>query len=124
MTQPIPFLEVASFAFFSALALTPLTRRLARATGYVDHPAARKAHAQSTPLLGGVAIAAALVIAPLVASAVGAFPIAAPSAAVGAGGLAALALGLIDDRWPPGPRAKLLGQPLAGARVPYSRALG
>jgi len=85
----------------------------------VDHPAARKAHAQSTPLLGGVAIAAALVIAPLVASAVGAFPIAAPSAGIVVGALVALALGLIDDRWPLGPRGKLLGQLLAGACLVY-----
>jgi UDP-GlcNAc:undecaprenyl-phosphate GlcNAc-1-phosphate transferase len=99
--------------------LTPLLRRLARATGYVDHPAARKAHAQSTPLLGGVAIAAALVIAPLLAGAIGSSTIAAPTMGVVAGALLALVLGLIDDRRPLGPKAKLLGQLLAGACLVY-----
>ncbi|HYR52880.1 MAG TPA: MraY family glycosyltransferase [Candidatus Dormibacteraeota bacterium] len=112
-------LEVAPLAFFSALALTPLARRLARATGYVDDPAARKAHAQSTPLLGGAAVAAALVIAPLLARAMGASPIAAPTTGVVVGALIALALGLIDDRRPLGPKSKLLGQLLAGACLVY-----
>ena len=119
MTEPIPFLEVAPFAFFAALALTPLTRRLARATGYVDHPDPRKAHAEATPLLGGVAIAAALVLAPLLAGALGASVIAAPSLGLVVGALIALALGLIDDRRPLRPRGKLLGQFAAGACLVY-----
>ena len=77
---PIPLLEIAPFAFFAALALTPLTRQLARATGYVDHPEPRKAHARATPLLGGVAIAAALVLAPILARAAGNSTVAPPSA--------------------------------------------
>ena len=111
----IPFLEVAPFAFFAALALTPLTRRLARATGYVDHPDPRKAHAHATPLLGGVAIAAALVLAPLLAALIGPSTIAAPSLGLVAGALIAFAMGLIDDRRPLGPRGKLIGQLAAGA---------
>ena len=82
---PLPLLEVAGFAFFAALALTPLTSGLARATGYVDHPDPRKAHARATPLLGGIAIAAALVLAPLLAGAFGPGSVAAPSWGVVAG---------------------------------------
>jgi len=46
LSPALPFLEIAPFAFFTALTLTPLTWRLARATGYVDHPDPRKAHAR------------------------------------------------------------------------------
>ncbi len=120
MTRPIPFLEIAPFAFFAALALTPLTRLLARATGYVDHPDPRKAHAHATPLLGGVAIAAALVLAPLLAASIGASTIAAPSLGLVAGALIAFTLGLVDDRRPLGPRAKLIGQLAAGACLVWS----
>ena len=115
MTPSIPLLEVAGFAFFAALALTPLTRKLARATGYVDHPDPRKAHARSTPLLGGVAIAGALVLAPILAVTLGSSVIAAPPMGLVVGGIIALALGLIDDRHPLGPRGKLIGQFAAGA---------
>ncbi|HEY2923396.1 MAG TPA: MraY family glycosyltransferase [Candidatus Eisenbacteria bacterium] len=114
MTPP-PLLEVALFAFLAVLALTPLAQNLARATGYVDHPDPRKAHSHATPLLGGLAIAAALVLAPILARAIGASSVAAPSMGLVAGGLIALALGLIDDRRPLGPRGKLLGQLAAGA---------
>ena len=115
VSPALPFLEIAPFAFFSALALTPLTRRLACATGYVDQPDPRKAHTNATPLLGGVAIALALVLAPILASVLGASVVAAPSMGLVAGALLALALGLIDDRRPLGPRWKLLGQLAAGA---------
>lgn len=115
MTIPPPLLEVAGFAFFAALALTPLTQKLARATGYVDHPDPRKAHARATPLLGGVAVAGALVLAPILAVVLGSSVIAAPSMGLVVGGLIALALGLIDDRHPLGPRGKLIGQFAAGA---------
>ncbi|HXF59132.1 MAG TPA: MraY family glycosyltransferase, partial [Candidatus Saccharimonadales bacterium] len=111
----LPLLEVAGFAFFAALAFTPLTSRLARATGYVDHPDPRKAHARATPLLGGVAIAAAIVLASILAAAFGRSAIAMPSAGILAGAAIALALGLIDDRKPLGPRGKLIGQFAAGA---------
>src|SRR5438046_7831478 len=117
MPRSIPFLEIAPFAFFTALLLTPLTSRLARATGYVDHPASHKAHAESTPLLGGIAIALALVIAPLIAAAIGASALVAPSTGLVVGALIALALGLIDDRRPLGPWGTPLAQFLAVAGV-------
>ena len=45
---------------------TPLARRAAIGLGMVDHPEARKVHLAPVPLLGGVAIYAAFVIAILV----------------------------------------------------------
>src|SRR5206468_8362496 len=110
-----PFLEIAPFAFLTALTLTPLTWRLARATGYVDHPDPRRAHANPTPLLGGVAIAVTLVLAPVLARGAGVSVVAAPSMGLVAGALSALALGLIDDRRPLVVRGKLTGQIAAAA---------
>ncbi len=110
-----PLIEIAAFAFLAALALTPLTRRLAWVTGYIDHPDPRKAHAEATPLLGGLAIAASLVLAPLLARAVSAREIANPSLGLVAAAAIALGLGLLDDRRPLGPLGKLTGQLAAGA---------
>jgi len=109
----IPLLEIAPLAFFTALALTPITRAFARATGFVDHPDPRKAHARATPLLGGVAIAGALAAAPLLARAIASSSVTAPRPGLLAGALVALGLGLVDDRRPLGPAPKLLGQLLA-----------
>ncbi|MGI5882080.1 MAG: glycosyltransferase family 4 protein [Dethiobacteria bacterium] len=49
------FLAVA-VAFFLALGLTPLMRRLALRTGILDYPDQRKDHGQAMPLLGGAAV--------------------------------------------------------------------
>ena len=43
-------------ALLLSLALTPAGIRLAWATGYLDHPAARKLHISATALLGGAAV--------------------------------------------------------------------
>src|SRR5687768_833031 len=48
-----------ALAFVVALALTPLARRLAIRTDFLDHPAGYKSHAASTPYLGGAAVVAA-----------------------------------------------------------------
>lgn len=50
------------------LILTPYVRKLAGATGVLDVPSQRKVHLQPTPLLGGVAIYAAILIAWVVSS--------------------------------------------------------
>jgi UDP-GlcNAc:undecaprenyl-phosphate GlcNAc-1-phosphate transferase len=97
----------------AVLLVTPLVRRVAWATGYLDHPEARKLHIAATPLLGGVAVA--------VGTAVGAnlgfwsLAMALPSRALWwmAGAALAVTLGLIDDKRGMGPAAKMLIQ--AGA---------
>lgn len=50
-------------AFVLAIGATPLARRLALHTGMVDQPNARKVHKSPIPLLGGVAMYGAFVIA-------------------------------------------------------------
>ncbi|MBI4364010.1 MAG: undecaprenyl/decaprenyl-phosphate alpha-N-acetylglucosaminyl 1-phosphate transferase [Candidatus Latescibacteria bacterium] len=113
--EALPLLVVAPLAFVAALVFTPLARRLARATGYLDQPASRKSHTEPTPLLGGVAIAAALVAAPLLARALSSTAIAPPHPGLLAGAFVALALGLVDDRRALRPGHKLAWQLVAGA---------
>jgi UDP-GlcNAc:undecaprenyl-phosphate GlcNAc-1-phosphate transferase len=115
LTGTPPFLVLAPLAFASALLLTPIIRRIARATGYMDLPDPRKAHPEPTPLLGGVAVALALALAPLLAR-VG-FGVRSPLPAPGilAGAALSLGLGLLDDRRPMGPLGKLIGQLAAAA---------
>jgi UDP-GlcNAc:undecaprenyl-phosphate/decaprenyl-phosphate GlcNAc-1-phosphate transferase len=100
----------APLAFGVALLATPLVRRLAAATGYIDHPDPRKHHPEPTPLLGGVAIAAALVLGPALARLLAGADIALPSGGVLFGAALSLALGLVDDRRPMRPLGKLAGQ--------------
>jgi UDP-GlcNAc:undecaprenyl-phosphate GlcNAc-1-phosphate transferase len=93
-----------------ALFVTPVLTRVAWATGYLDHPEARKLHISATPLLGGVAVA--------LGTALGVFlgywslQMVPPSPAVWwvAGAVGAIALGLIDDRWGMAPALKMFGQ--------------
>ena len=49
--------------FAASLGLTPLTRQLARRLGVVDKPSSRKVHQVPTPLMGGLAIYGAFMIA-------------------------------------------------------------
>jgi len=100
-------------AFVGALATTPLARRIAVRVGVVDQPAARKFHARPTPLLGGVAVYAAFIVALLafgerfyIREAVG----------ILVGATFCSLLGLVDDRQAIGARAKLVGQ-LAAAGI-------
>jgi UDP-GlcNAc:undecaprenyl-phosphate GlcNAc-1-phosphate transferase len=53
-------------ALFASLTLTLPVRQLALRVGMVDHPGTRKVHLQPTPLLGGMAIYAAVLLAMLV----------------------------------------------------------
>lgn len=60
MMQFVPIMIVS---FAAALGLTPITRRLARRFGVMDQPSARKVHREATPLLGGLAIYGAMMLA-------------------------------------------------------------
>ena len=50
-------------ALVLAIGVTPLAQRVARRIGMVDKPSARKQHTVPTPLLGGVAIYLAVILA-------------------------------------------------------------
>jgi UDP-GlcNAc:undecaprenyl-phosphate GlcNAc-1-phosphate transferase len=110
LSLPVPLLEVASLSFGAALLLTPLTRRLAVATGSLDVPDDRKTHPEPTPLLGGVAVAAAIVLGPVLARVTFGSEIRAPHPGIVAGGFLSLVIGLWDDRRPMPPLGKLVGQ--------------
>jgi UDP-GlcNAc:undecaprenyl-phosphate GlcNAc-1-phosphate transferase len=110
-------LAVAPLSFGVAVLLTPLVRRLAGATGYLDHPDPRKHHPEPTPLLGGVAVAGALILGPLLARLLFHADVDWPRAGVLFGSVLSLILGLIDDRHPMRPLGKLAGQVVAGVTL-------
>lgn len=103
-------------ALVTALALTPAARRLALAAGVVDRPNERSVHRQPVPLLGGLAVFAA------VSAAVGGPALAGrlegPVAGILLGGLAMVLVGLLDDLVALRPAVKLAGQVLAAAVLP------
>ena len=109
-------LTLALAAALLALLLTPLARRLAIHWGAIDHPGPRRIHAQPTPRMGGLAIAAAVLVA-----AWGARLALAPVMALEArpllgytlAALPIVALGLADDRWNVSPWVKLAIQTCA-----------
>jgi UDP-GlcNAc:undecaprenyl-phosphate/decaprenyl-phosphate GlcNAc-1-phosphate transferase len=110
LSGSIPFLVVAPLAFASALLLTPILARFARQTGYLDHPDRRKSHDEPTPLLGGVAVAGALVLAALLARYFFSISFDLPRPGFLLGAALSLGMGLLDDRRPMPPLGKLAGQ--------------
>jgi UDP-GlcNAc:undecaprenyl-phosphate GlcNAc-1-phosphate transferase len=111
-------LPAYAIALGLALALTPLTVRLAWAIGYLDHPEARKLHTAATALLGGAVVFASALIAWWIALRIGHRPIDALGPQVlplVSGAAISLVWGLWDDRFGMGVRLKLVGQLLAGA---------
>ncbi len=105
-----------------AFALTPLTMRLAHRIGAVDLPSGRGLSARVTPLLGGLAIFAALLVAGLIwlpdtTAAVHRHGVLVTGVVHWRGVLLAAALitlvGAIDDRFDLNPALKLAGQVLA-----------
>lgn len=101
-----------ALAFLTAVGLalvgTPVLRRLATATGFVDHPAPRKSHRRPIPYLGGIAIIGSVLVALLFESR------AAPEVAVLMAGAAGLgAMGLLDDDRTVDPRFRFLAETLA-----------
>lgn len=111
----------ALYAFLVAAAvtalLTPLTMRLARAVGAVDEPRERGLSSRATPLLGGLAIFAGVLVAALAFLPAGY----GHDAHLWQGVLLAAALitvvGALDDRFDLPPLAKLAGQIAAAAIV-------
>lgn len=105
------FMPIVLASALVAFVLTPLSRRLARRIGYVDHPGTQKIHIAPMPLLGGLAIYLALVIGLLVLNL--GRPQREAFAIVLAVSVVAL-VGLWDDRYGMDPIVKLGGQVLAG----------
>lgn len=85
----------AIVALVASVALTGPVRRLALRAGWVDHPAPRKIHASPMPLLGGLAMYCAVVLALLV---VLQGRLATQTLGVLAGATLLGVVGLLDDR--------------------------
>jgi UDP-GlcNAc:undecaprenyl-phosphate GlcNAc-1-phosphate transferase len=106
----------ALYAFLAAASvtalLTPLTMRLARAVGAIDHPRERGLSERATPLLGGLAIFAGALVAGLIWL---------PDERIWHGMLIAAAVitlvGALDDRFELPPVVKLAGQVAAALIV-------
>jgi UDP-GlcNAc:undecaprenyl-phosphate GlcNAc-1-phosphate transferase len=111
----------ALYAFLAALAvtavLTPLTMRLARATGAIDEPRERGLSERPTPLLGGLAIFAGALVAVLIwlPSGYGGQPHLWDGVLLGAGVITIV--GALDDRFELHPAVKLVGQVVAAVIV-------
>ena len=112
---PLAALPVALFASWAVM---PLVIRLAWATGYLDHPEARKLHTSATALLGGAAVfVVALVTWAVAMRAMPHSPEDWEGYYLVAGGLLALALGMWDDRFGMLPSIKMLGQAAAATLI-------
>lgn len=98
-----------------SLFLTPLVRKLAIRTGFVDRPVARSIHTEPKPYLGGLAIYAAF----SVAVALGGGLQDPKVVGILAGGGLILGLGVLDDRVRLSAKVKFLGQILAAAFLVY-----
>lgn len=86
---------------------TPLTLVVARRLGFIDAPGPRKVHLAPVPVLGGVAIWAALVVSLVIFGRGREFN---ELIAIVIGGTLISLVGLVDDRYGLGPRGKLTGQ--------------
>lgn len=123
-------------AFILSLITTPLCKKLAHVTGYLDIPAAEmhKGHRKATPLLGGLAMclawsltiaigfSAALILrsGPIADSISGIISSAKELLVILFGGIAATVLGLIDDKHPLKASVKFAGQLLIALAVVIS----
>jgi UDP-GlcNAc:undecaprenyl-phosphate GlcNAc-1-phosphate transferase len=105
-------------AFALAALLTPLAARLAHRVGAVDQPKSRGLGREATPLLGGLAIlAAVLVTAPIFVQTTDRTHD--RIAGILAGGVLITLVGAVDDRFDLNPLVKLLGQ-IAAAVIPVA----
>lgn len=106
---------VFGLALVLSLVLTPLVRKLALRTGFVDHPVARSMHTEPKPYLGGLAIFAAFLAAVLVGGGLR------DPKVIGilVGGALIVLLGIVDDRVRLSPRVKFVGQIIAAAVLVY-----
>lgn len=104
------YLLILISALLLATAATPIARTIARRFGIVDQPSARKHHVVATPMLGGVAIYLAVILALLL---FGDRFYVNQVAGILLGATLVSFMGLLDDRRGLGPLTKLAGQLLA-----------
>lgn len=105
-----------------AVLLTPAVRAFAHRAGALDHPSGRKAHAASTPRLGGISIAIAWAGVLWGLSAFGPETLAVALRhtsllEIVGGGLMIFSVGLMDDVRPVSPGGKILVQLLAATLI-------
>jgi len=105
--MPLTTLLVFLAALGLALVGTPLARRLAWHTGITDVSSPHRVHGRAMPLLGGLAIYGAAMLALLVFGGAGAR---AQLTGILAGASLVALLGVADDRRPLSPSLKLAGQ--------------
>jgi len=105
---------VFAAALLIAFAATPVARRVAPRLGVIDHPSARKVHAQPMPLLGGAAIVTASIATLLIFQDRFEFQ---QLASIVLGGAWVSLLGAYDDRWGLRPILKLGGQIIAAVAL-------
>jgi UDP-GlcNAc:undecaprenyl-phosphate GlcNAc-1-phosphate transferase len=97
-----------------ALVMTPVARAVAVRVGMVDRPAPRKLHTRPIPLLGGLALYLAVLLALLLFEGRYNLP---QLAGILAGATAISFLGIWDDHWGMRPLIKLAGQVLIAGAV-------
>jgi UDP-GlcNAc:undecaprenyl-phosphate GlcNAc-1-phosphate transferase len=108
LTTPLGWAVPLVVGFLLAVVLTPLARELAMRAGAIDLPAGQKIHKFATPLMGGTAVYAAFALAVFLS-----LPLKGAVVGVLAGGLAAVVVGVIDERFSLPPVAHLAGQSAA-----------
>lgn len=104
------YLLILVSAFVLAASATPLFRRIAPRLGIVDKPNARKIHTRPTPLMGGVAIYLAFIVALVI---LGDRFYIREVVGILLGATLCSFMGLWDDRISLRPLVKLLGQMIA-----------
>ncbi len=110
-------LKTLIISFLFSYLATPVMAKLAIKMNFIDHPSGKKVHVRPTPLMGGLAIYFAVIIALWLTARVNEVMI-----GVLIGGTVIMVIGLIDDKIRMMPRLKLLGQ-LAAAFIAVNMGL-
>lgn len=117
MADVVGYAIVAAVAAFVSFIVTPLVRRMALRVGLIDIPSDRKVHQEVTPLGGGLALLAGVIVALSVAfflpNMQELFEGSNELMGIGFAGIVICLVGLVDDRKAMNPTTKLAGQLIA-----------